>query len=270
MKILEHSPSPEEQDELYLPLMPDIYDEAEKGYDPRLDYHSWPHGVFVKDRSLEIRDQLILAGAKNVPGIFTTVTSALMHDYDYRLFQWQKRNGTNKHPSAEAMAVSKTTDLLTRFGVDPITIEQTVDPIWGTMLGQRCHTLGRFTLCVADLDNTAADYETEFKPKTEDLRRETEWLGDKSIDPLAFASGSLVVLTRYHFENLGVFRLLRQHTVYLDFFKRQAENLRLLGLEVVSGAGVVGEEAVQSFFQKMGDQVARLCLNKQDQDADTL
>ncbi len=260
MSILLAPLSPEEQDERYMHLVPEIDAIFQEGYDDTtLEYHVWTHGLSTFDKNKFYRDELRALGIPGIPGEFMTHIDSKGHDFRLKKFFDLKRNGNNTYSAAEDLTVSEGSEVLRAFGVDDFTVQEFGDNIIGTKVGVRCNTWGRFTLCAADLRGTGEDYETVMKPDTEKLRVEKENLEEIQVDPARFAVGSLVLLARYHFENLYVPLFLSQSLSAQEFYEAQGSNLRKLGIEAASLVGLVGEEKVNEFLQKLGSQVARLC-----------
>lgn len=246
-----------EQDERYLELIPSIEDEAKSGYDDRLLFHPWSHALEVREEIVNIREKLIETGKTNVRSRFLSEVEALLHDYGYMRFMELKKTGHNPYKSSEHLAVTEGGDLLKRHGVDDATIKEYRDDVWGTKLGVRCRSWGKMTLCLADLSNTQSDYDEVFAPATERLRQETEIIEDKEIDPNLFAISSLVVLSRYYWENLSIPRLLLSSKEFRERRANMRRNLVRLGSEQAAHAG----EQVLSFAYKLGNPVWNLFNN---------
>lgn len=250
---------PHEQDERYLQLVPEIEDEFEAGYDEtELVYHVWGHALNVYERTSEYREELRDLGVEGVPGQFMTHVDAKGHDFMFKRFFDLERTGDNPYWCPEQLAVAEGGAVLRSKGVDELTIAEYGNHVWGTRFGTRCNTWGRFTLCAADLANTAEGYETVMKSDTEKLRRERSNLTQTEVDPTRFAVSSLAVLSGYHFKNLRFPALLAQSPAIRSMYDRQAANLRTMALETAASVGVVGEEAVNAFLKKLGGHAALL------------
>ncbi len=265
MSVLSAPLSPEEQDKLYMHLVPEIEEAFQEGYDENvLKYHVWAHGLSVYDRAETFRAPLRALGLPNIPGKFMTHIDSKGHDFRFKKFFDLEKSGNNPYDSPEELTVVEGRELLTSMGIDEFTIGEFEDNVWGTKVGTRCNTWGRFTLCAADLNGTGEDYDTVMKRDTENLRVEKENLTGSSVDPAKFAVGSLVLLTRYHFENLLIPQFLLRSSLIRDLYAKQHFNLKKLGGEAALAAGAVGEEAVNEFLRKLGGHMTRLCPLKKN------
>lgn len=265
MKTIDRPLTPEEQDERYLHLIPDIEAEFEAGYDETLlEYHIWQHANNVYEANSRHRQELIALGYRNIPGRFMTFVDSKGHDFRYKKYFDLQKNGDNPYSSAEELSGVEAGHILTSKGIDKFTVAEFAHNVMGTKLGVRCNTMGRLTLCAADLQNTGEDYENTMKPDTEKLRIEKSRLDETLIDPTKFAVGALVVLTRYHFENLFVPRLLSKSPRIREFYFKQGANLRRMAFEQAALAGQVGEDAVNSFLHNLGEQIVKICHSENE------
>lgn len=250
-------PTPE-QDERYLPLLPELQEELAAGYSgpERMPYHGWPHHPFsVRDANLAIRKAQLKAGVSGVPSEFVTIFGSLAHDYLLDEYIRMCRDGKPPAPSAELYAAQKSGKLLLVRQVDPLTVAESGQNILGTAAGVRCTTLGMLNLCFADLNGTAEDFETVMKPDTAALRREKEIIEEKEVDELKFGVGSVYHLLRYRYENLLVPRFLIQNPDLLKRFVAMGFNLQ----QMTQGLALqTGEKSVRIFARGLGSIVERL------------
>lgn len=259
MGSLEKPLSPAEQDARYLSLVPEIEQVFRAGYeDDRLVYHIWDHGLAVYEKNAKFRDDLRNRGVAGVPGQFMTHIDSKGHDFRYSKFFDLKLAGDNPYSSPEALTVTEGAEVLRSFGVDDFTIAEWQSHVWGTLLGRRCFSLGALTLCAADMANTGEDYQTVMKPATEKLRLEKEQLEETAVDPTTFAIGSLVVVGRYHFENLWIPTQLSKSPDIKRLHNQQRANLGNMAVETAENIGVVGEEAVRAFIGRLGEYGSRI------------
>ncbi len=251
--------SPEEQDRRYLHLVPEIEAVFKAGYDNTiLEHHVWEHGLDVYNRDAAFREELLELGVPNVPGEFMTHIKGKGHDFRYKKFFDLKASGKNPYDCAERLTIVEGSDQLRAFEIDESTIEEWGEHIWGTKLGVRCNELGSFTLCAADMANTGEDYDTAMKPATARLLLEKQRLEDPTVDPASFAIGSLVVVARYHFENLNISQHIDKSPSIRALHEQRYANLSLLAKDAAGMVGKVGEDAVRDFLEKLGGPVARI------------
>lgn len=257
--------TPEQQDELYLPLIPDLRDVAREGYgDPdHMKYHAWQgHIEPVREHNLGFREAQLEAGVDGVPGQFITETTSDFHDYLLESYLLALARGKVLAPTAEIYAGNESGKILRKKGVDRFTVAEFQETIRGTEAGVVCDTLAKLNLCCADLFNTGEDYETVMKADTAKLRDEKEYITQIEVDETVFGIGSLHYLAKYYFKNLWVPDLLRSSRTNLDFYIRFGQNLTTMGLEQVRS---VGEEAIKGIVQVVADLQTRLPILKKFQ-----
>lgn len=261
--------TPEQQDEMYLPLIPDLRDIAREGYgDPdRMKYHAWQgHIEPVTERNLGFRQTQLEAGMNGVPGQFITEMGGYFHDYKIEKYLQAFAKGIVLAPTAEVYAANESGKELRRRGVDPFTIAELKNTIRGTEAGAVCDTLAKLNLCCADLFNTGEDYETVMKVDTARLLDEEKYVSGIEVDEISFTIGSLRYLAQYYFKNLWVPNLLRASPANLEFYIRFGHNLTTMGLEQIKN---VGEEAVKSIVLLVTDLQTHLPLLRKFQPEDS-
>lgn len=257
--------TPEQQDELYLPLIPDLRDVAREGYgDPgRMKYHAWQsHIEPVREHSLGFRQAQLESGMDGVPGQFITETASDFHDYLLERYLLALARGKVLAPTAETYTADEAGKVLKEMGVDRFTVAEFKDTIRGTEAGVVCDTLAKLNLCCADLFNTGEDYETVMKADTAKLRDEKEYVTEIEVDEVAFRTGSIHYLARYYFKNLWVPSLLNASQENLEFYIRFGQNLTTMGFEQIRS---VGEEAVRGIVQVVAELQTRLPILKKFQ-----
>ena len=254
MSTIDRPLTPQEQDERYSDLVPQIDEAFKEGYDQTtLEYHVWEHATSVYSKNALFRAEFRRAGFPNVPGHFMTHIDSKGHDYGFKKFFDLKKSGDNPYTYAEELTVVEGGDiLLNEFGIDRFTVEEWRSNTWGTLLGRHCSTLGAFTLCAADMANTGGDYETVMKPASEKLRIEKERLEGVKVDPASFAIGSLIVIARYHFENLGMSHRFTESESLNKIHELRRENLGHLLGDVIDELGLVGEQSINELLAKLG------------------
>ena len=251
---------PDQQDELYLPLIPELRDTAREGYgDPNnMKYHAWQgHIEPVTERNLSFREARLNVDMDGVPGQFMTEVGSYFHDYKLEKYLLALASGIVLAPTAVIYAADESGKELWKRGVDRFTIAEFKDTMRGTEAGVVCDTPAKLNLCCSDLFNAGEDYETVMKVDTTKLLQEKEYVTEVEVDEIAFKTGSFHYLAQYYFKNLWVPNLLRTSQEHLEFYKRFGQNLTTMGLEQIRS---VGEEAVKGIVQVVDDLQTRLSV----------
>lgn len=251
--------TPEEQDERYMHLVPDIEAAFQAGYSDELIYHVWGHGLSTYETNAAFRDDMRERGVRNVPGQFMTHVDSKGHDFRFWDFFALKKAGNMKLGQAEALAIHSGGEVLRAMGVDEFTIQEFGHNVWGTRLGTRCSTVGQYTLCAADLINTSGDYKTVFRQDTMKLLEEKTKIDGAEVDELGFLAGSLIVLSRYRYINLSSVARRRESPELMAFYRAQGASLKALGIDLAARLGLGGAAEVNDHLRQLDEFVARLC-----------
>jgi hypothetical protein len=257
LNVVERPLTPEEQDERYLHLVPELDARYQAGYDEiDLVYHVWGHGLNTFETTDKIRDELRERNVPNVPGKFVTHLDGKGHDYFLRKwFRLMLDIDKNPFSSAEQMHGIESGLMVAELGVDRFTIREHQFDVMGTKLGVRCNKPGPYSLCAGDMSNTGRDYTTVMKPDTEMLRREKENLFQTEVDPLQFMIGSFLVIGRYHYENLGNNKFLQYSPTMQELHDQRRKNLELMFAEITENIAHIGKAALKSQLSKAFDTV---------------
>ncbi|MCB0418325.1 MAG: HD domain-containing protein [Bdellovibrionales bacterium] len=146
---------------------------AEGYYSPDLPYHNFGHIRAVLDAAEGILDRCDAAG---VPANVDIVYYALLfHDAGYI-----EDHQTKGFKTKEAYSAHIAERELLAKGVDPKIVENVKKTILSTERGASFETNEEKIVRAADLSEIAADFET-FRRNTENLKKETEFLGKKNV-----------------------------------------------------------------------------------------